>query len=94
MTEDSAKNENQTDMDDATLADINTEALIEAFGGIRPMAHKLDIAVSTVQGWKMRNHIPDARMEDIQRAAVENGIDLSQISTPGSCRRNRCTGHS
>ena len=27
-------------------------AVIEAFGGIRPMAKQLGVAVSTVQGWK------------------------------------------
>ncbi|WP_181905422.1 uroporphyrinogen-III synthase [Aestuariispira insulae] len=60
---------------------LDAEALIEAFGGIRPMANKLDVAVSTVQGWKQRNHIPENRLDDIQRAAAENGIDLIAIAT-------------
>ncbi|WP_259781145.1 uroporphyrinogen-III synthase [Aestuariispira ectoiniformans] len=58
---------------------VDAEALIEAFGGIRPMANKLDVAVSTVQGWKLRNHIPPARLEEVEKAAQENDIDLSEI---------------
>jgi hypothetical protein len=32
--------------------------IIDLFGGVRPLAKKLDMAASTVQGWKLRNHIP------------------------------------
>ncbi|MEJ2027135.1 MAG: hypothetical protein P8X52_06715 [Limibacillus sp.] len=39
--------------------------VIEAFGGIRPMAQKLGVAASTVQGWKERGVIPPARHERI-----------------------------
>ena len=84
MTEDKnnpAKDLQAADSDQDLTTDLNAEALIEAFGGIRPMAHKLDVAVSTVQGWKMRNHIPDNRLEDIQRAAAENDIDLTAVAT-------------
>jgi len=59
----------------------NANALIEAFGGIRPMAHKLDVPVSTVQGWKQRNAIPDNRMDDIHAAAAAHNVDLSGIET-------------
>ncbi len=53
-------------------ADINltiAAAVIEAFGGIRPMAHKLGVPVSTVQGWKQRDTIPEHRIADILAAA-------------------------
>jgi len=50
--------------------------IIAAFGGIRPMANKLDVPVSTVQGWKQRDTIPAARMDDIRKVAGENGITL------------------
>lgn len=50
--------------------------IIAAFGGIRPMASKLDVPVSTVQGWKQRDTIPAARMDDIRKAAAENDISL------------------
>ena len=32
----------------------NAEKVVAAFGGIRPMAKKLGVAVTTVQGWKER----------------------------------------
>ncbi|HRQ83255.1 MAG TPA: hypothetical protein PKZ97_19240, partial [Azospirillaceae bacterium] len=40
------------------------ERVIERFGGIRPMAAKLDAPVTTVQGWKKRGAIPPARHDD------------------------------
>ncbi|MEL0011929.1 MAG: hypothetical protein VW881_00645, partial [Alphaproteobacteria bacterium] len=40
------------------------------------MANKLNVPVSTVQGWKQRDTIPAARMDDIRKVAGENGIIL------------------
>ena len=54
-------------------------AVIAAFGGIRPMAHKLAVPVSTVQGWKQRNAIPTNRVDDILAAAEAHEIDLAGI---------------
>ncbi|MEM7225308.1 MAG: mitofilin family membrane protein [Pseudomonadota bacterium] len=51
-------------------------AIITAFGGIRPMASKLEVAVSTVQGWKERGAIPNNRHEQILAAAKKHGITL------------------
>lgn len=51
-------------------------ALIARFGGVRPMAGRLGVPVSTVQGWKQRDAIPLARREQIRTAAAEHGIDL------------------
>jgi len=48
--------------------------IIEAFGGIRPMAKTLGLAVSTVQGWKERAAIPANRHDQIRAAARENNI--------------------
>ena len=31
---------------------MDAERIIAAFGGIRPMAKKIGVAVTTVQGWK------------------------------------------
>lgn len=73
------KNQDAHEQEEHLTDAVDAEALIEAFGGIRPMANKLDVAVSTVQGWKLRNHIPPARLEDIEKAAQENGIDLTNI---------------
>lgn len=50
--------------------------IIEAFGGLRPMAGKLKVAVSTVQGWKERDSIPTARHAEILEAAKTNNIAL------------------
>ena len=53
-----------------------TEELIAAFSGIRPMAKKLDIPVTTVQGWKKRQAIPTNRHEEIAEGAKKHGITL------------------
>lgn len=50
--------------------------MINRFGGMRPMARKLDIAVSTIQGWKKRDHIPADRVNDVVSAAKANQISL------------------
>ncbi len=57
----------------------NAEEIIERFGGIRPMANKMRVPVTTVQGWKKRNVIPGNRKEEIADAAIRNGIDLSDL---------------
>lgn len=55
------------------------EEIIEKFGGIRPMAKKMGLAVTTVQGWKKRGVIPAARRETLLAAALANDIDLAGI---------------
>ena len=55
----------------------NVEAIIAKFGGLRPMANKLDLAVSTVQGWKIRGHIPEQRHAEVLKAAKEHDIAVS-----------------
>jgi hypothetical protein len=52
------------------------ERIIARFGGIRPMAAKLGIAVTTVQGWKERGTIPQPRHAQILAAAEAEGISL------------------
>ncbi len=59
----------------------NAEKIIERFGGIRPMATKIGVPVTTVQGWKKRDAIPENRLQDILAAANQNGIDLSDLVT-------------
>ncbi len=48
--------------------------IIDRFGGIRPMATKLAVPVTTVQGWKKRGIIPQLRHADILAAAVRENI--------------------
>lgn len=54
----------------------NAAEIIQSFGGIRPMAQKLGIPVTTVQGWKKRDVIPGNRRTEIINAAQEQGITL------------------
>lgn len=55
------------------------EEIIERFGGIRPMAKKMGVAVTTVQGWKKRDTIPANRRASVIESAIDNDIDLSDI---------------
>lgn len=57
----------------------NAEEIIDRFGGIRPMATKMDVPVTTVQGWKKRNVIPGNRRADIVHAAARHNVDVSDL---------------
>ena len=61
-----------------------TERVIALFGGVRPMAAKLEISASTIQGWKERDNIPEARHADILAAAEKHDIalDPSDLASP------------
>ena len=59
----------------------NAGEIIERFGGIRPMASKMAVPVTTVQGWKKRDVIPGNRRGEVLRAAEINAIDLSDIDS-------------
>lgn len=63
--------------DQDTIA--NASAIIEKFGGIRPMATKLNIPVTTVQGWKQRNAIPGNRRDEIIAAASAHRLNLGEL---------------
>lgn len=58
----------------------NAEKIIERFGGIRPMATKMNVPVTTVQGWKKRNVIPANRRAEVLAAAQTHHIDLSGMT--------------
>lgn len=62
--------------DNGNIPALSVDALIERFGGIRPMAAKLDVPVTTVQGWKERAAIPERRWPEIVAAAERHGIAL------------------
>lgn len=55
------------------------EKIVERFGGIRPMATKLNVPVTTVQGWKKRDAIPANRRDDIISAAALHNINLKGL---------------
>ncbi len=58
---------------------LPVDAVIERFGGIRPMASKLDVPVTTVQGWKERGQIPERRWPEIEAAAARHGVSLASL---------------
>ncbi len=58
------------------LADFPASHIIESFGGVRPLAKKLDLAASTVQGWKLRDHIPEHYHHRLKNLLQEDAIDL------------------
>ncbi|MBP2301720.1 mitofilin family membrane protein [Azospirillum picis] len=64
------------DGDGATSGNAAVDRIVERFGGIRPMANKLDTPVTTVQGWKKRGAIPLARHADLRAAAAKHRIKL------------------
>ncbi|MFL2687442.1 MAG: COG4223 family protein [Alphaproteobacteria bacterium] len=63
--------------DQGRPVDFSAEDVIRQFGGIRPMAAKLDVPVTTVQGWKSRGRIPMNRRSAILEAARIHNVDLS-----------------
>jgi uroporphyrinogen-III synthase/DNA-binding transcriptional MerR regulator len=65
---------------------LPADPVIDIFGGIRPLANRLGITASTVQGWKKRGIIPDARVEAIYTAAEEDGIDINALLAKGQYR--------
>ena len=57
----------------------SVEAVIDAFGGVRPMASRLGVAATTIQGWKSRGNIPENRRQEVRDGAAAAGIDLSAL---------------
>ena len=62
------------------------QRLIARFGGIRPMASKLGVAVSTVQGWRERGAIPARHHERVRGAAKSHGIEIDPADLAGAPR--------
>ncbi len=68
--------------------DLPALRVIGAFGGIRPMAGRLEVPVSTVQGWKARGVIPTARHDDIRAAATAHGIAIDEADLAASAEHH------
>lgn len=83
MTENTdADRETSGEPDEAAAPDdpmLDAEKVIAAFGGVRPMASRLGIAATTIQGWKSRGNIPDNRQQSVREAAEADGIDLAGL---------------
>ena len=78
MTENLSANQEaaeELEREDITLRDA--KSIVAAFGGVRPMASRLNIAVTTIQGWKSRGNIPKNRRRAVLEAAQADGLDLT-----------------
>ena len=68
------------DIEESETSADPARQIIAAFGGIRPMASKLGIATSTVQGWRERGTIPSGRHDQIAAAAASHGIEIDEAA--------------
>jgi len=78
MTENLSANQEVTEeleREDNPLRDA--KSIVAAFGGVRPMASRLNIAATTIQGWKSRGNIPKNRRRAVLEAAQADGLDLT-----------------
>ena len=53
------------------------KSIFQKFGGIRPMAAKLEVPSSTIKSWHSKRAIPDWRRQAVMEAALRHNIDLS-----------------
>jgi hypothetical protein len=67
---------------------LDAESIIERFGGIRPMATKTNIPVTTIQGWKKRNAIPASRRSEIIKAAEQHQIKIFDLLNLDAVNQN------
>lgn len=79
---------------DGQASDIAAQPIIDAFGGIRPMAAKLGVPVSTVQGWKQRDTIPAGRIESIVAAGKANDVTLPAMLAKAAASQSPDTAQS
>ncbi len=89
MSDESKANPKGGETGDHTSDQTGTPAahkVIEAFGGIRPMAQKLGVAASTVQGWKERGVIPPARQAKILEIAKAEKMALDEATVAASAQ--------
>lgn len=55
---------------------MDIEVLIEKFGGLRPMARKLNVEPPIISYWRRTGKIPAWRETDIRAALDRHMIDL------------------
>lgn len=53
-------------------------SVFQKFGGIRPMAAKIEVPPSTVKSWHSKREIPDWRRATILAKAKAHGIELAE----------------
>lgn len=52
------------------------DELIEAFGGLTPMARAIGSPPNTVHHWKVKGRVPHWRHASIREAALREGVAL------------------
>ncbi len=63
--------------------------IVNKLGGTRPLAKKLGIAPSSVQGWKERKKIPDNRLKEILEIAEKENIDIKSLFEEEVAKTNK-----
>ncbi len=64
------------------------EALVEHFGGLRPCAARLELAVGTVQGWKKRGSVPAAHQPKIRALLQEQPTGTEETTSDDKSATN------
>jgi hypothetical protein len=64
----------------------DAETVISAFGGVRPMASRLGIAATTIQGWKSRKNIPENRRQMVLEAVQADGLKTAVLQINGAMK--------
>jgi len=64
----------------------DAEMVISAFGGVRPMASRLGIAATTIQGWKSRKNIPENRRQMVLEAVQADGLEIAVLQINGGMK--------
>ena len=58
------------------------QGIIDAFGGLRPMARKLGVTHQTIYDWRKRGVIPGKRQQQVSDLAAELGVELDSFKCP------------
>lgn len=77
---DDQKAESDAKADDAaeSLHPAGMERILELFGGVRPMAARLGLAVGTVQSWKKAGRIPGEFHDAVINASDSQGLGITR----------------
>ena len=62
------------------------QGIIDAFGGLRPMARKLGVTHQIIYDWRKRGVIPGKRQKQVLALAAELGVELDSFKCP-ACGR-------
>lgn len=62
-------------------------AVIDAFGGLTPMAKEGIAPVQTISSWRSAGRIPKWRVEAIELAAERRGLVIADIVAPFMAQR-------